>query len=78
VSLVVFCGRPCGIERCSGVHGEDPIEKPSEVRRIIERALKFVKEKKTSGAGGRGVRATVIADLVVYIGAFWHFLAGPH
>jgi len=35
-----------GIERRFGVHAEGPIEKPSEVRPAIERALKFVKEKK--------------------------------
>ena len=34
-----------GIEHRSGVHAEGPIEKPSEMRPAVERALKFVKEK---------------------------------
>ena len=34
------------VARGFGVHGEGPIEKPSDVRPAIERALKFVKEKK--------------------------------
>ena len=34
------------VARGFGVHAEGPIEKPSDVRPAIERALKFVKEKK--------------------------------
>jgi len=34
------------VARGSGVHAEGLIERPSEVRPAIERALKFVKEKK--------------------------------
>jgi thiamine pyrophosphate-dependent acetolactate synthase large subunit-like protein len=33
------------VARGFGVHAEGPIEKPSDVRPAIERALKFVKEK---------------------------------
>ena len=31
---------------CFGVHGEGPISKPSELGPALERAYKFVKEKK--------------------------------
>ena len=33
------------VARGFGVHREGPIDKPSEIRPAIERALKFVKEK---------------------------------